>query len=256
MVQLMIPLPTASIPSPALRWRASGLLALVGWLCACSSESEAGVHVELMSELSVVAGEALPAGSGVLTVAQLRWTSTEIELLGCPSALGHVERAVQRWLVPEAHAHGNSTPTLSAVPVIVNGVRTEATASSNRIGNLQPPAGRYCSLRYQLGPADSDAVGLTTAPDMRDYSFRLRGAAGPTVDELTEFELFAERVVDVTLPIELELSRTRPEVSLHFRLDPRAWLAELDASAVTTPNGAGAGVLLDAFAAGLSVSVE
>lgn len=227
-------------------------LALLLWLCACSSESESGVHVELLSERSVSAEQMLPARAGVLRVTELRWTSTEIELLRCPSALG----AVQRWLLPEAHAHGNSTPTLSAVPVIVNGLSTEAAPSSNRIGNLSPPAGRYCSVRYQLGPADGDALGLATAPDMRDHSFRLRGAAGPSEQELTELELSAVRVLDVTLPLELELSRDRPEVSLQFRLDPERWLAEVDAGALVDLDGDGAGALLDAFAAGLSVRVE
>ena len=94
------------------------------------------------------------------------------------------------------------------------------------------------------------------APDMRDHSFRLRGAAGPSEQELTEFELSAVRVLDVTLPLELELSRDRPEVSLQFRLDPELWLAEVDAGALVDLDGDGAGALLDAFAAGLSVRVE
>lgn len=246
MLQLMIPPSTAGLRSPNVCWRAAGLLALAFSLGACSSESEAGVQVQLMSERSVRAGEALAVGAGVLSVQELRWTSTEIELQGCPSALG----ALQRWLLPQAHAHGNSTPTLSAVPVIVNAVGTDTT----RIGNLQPPAGRYCSLRYRVGPADGDALGLATAPNMRDHSFWLRGAAGPSATELTEFEFISERSLDVTLPIELELSRESPEVSVQLRLDPERWLAGLDASVLLA--GSGGDMLFESFSVSLSARVE
>lgn len=226
-----------------------GVLALAFVLSACSSESSSGVHVELMAVRSVSGGEPLPAGTGVLRVDELRWTSTEIELLGCPSAY----RTLTRWLLPEAHAHGNSTPTLSAVPVIVNGVSTDA-ATPARIGNLQPPAGRYCSLRYRIGPADGDALGLATAPAMLEHSFLLRGASGPSEAELQPLELLSARILDVTLPVELELSRERPEVSLSFVLDSERWLSALDASALAA--GGEEDALLDAFSASLAVQVE
>lgn len=208
------------------------------------------MHVELMSDQSVALAEVLPLGSGVLRVDDLRWTSTEIELLGCPSALG----AVQRWLLPEAHAHGNSTPTLSAVPVVVNGTGTDLLPASSRIGNLSPPAGRYCSLRYQLGPADGDALGLGAVPHLRDHSFWLRGAAGPSAEELTDFELISERSLDVMLPIDVELSRSRPEVSVHFWLDDARWGSALDASTLLA--GDGADTLFEAFSVSLSARVE
>ncbi|MEY4548930.1 MAG: hypothetical protein RL685_5125 [Pseudomonadota bacterium] len=235
----MTPLGTARFP---------GALALAFALlpCACSSHSSSGVHVELMSERSVVAGEDLAAGTGLLRVEELRWTSTEIELLGCPSAF----QAVARWLLPEAHAHGESTSTLSATPVIVNAVGTDST----RIGNLLPPAGRYCSLRYQIGPADGDALGLSTAPHMRDQSFWLRGAAGPAGGELQPFELISQRVLDVTVPVDLELSADQPERSVQFWLDSERWLAGLDAAALAA--GGGEDALLEAFRASLSARVE
>lgn len=217
---------------------------------ACSSESEAGVHVELMSDQSVELGVAMPLSAGVLRVEDLRWTSTEIELLGCPTALG----AVQRWLLPEAHAHGTSTPTLSAVPVIVSGAGTDLLPATSRIGNLSPPAGRYCSLRYRLGPADGDALGLAIAPHLRDHSFWLRGVAGPSEQELTAFELLSERTLDVTVPLELELSRERPEVSVHLRLDAGSWLAALDAGVLLA--GDGEDMLFAAFSSSLRARAE
>lgn len=230
--------------------RSSLGLALLLSASACSHHSEAGVHVELMAERSLPGGELLTAGSGRLQLEDVRWTSTEIELLGCPSAL----RAIQRWLVPEAHAHGESTSTLSATPVVVRGVGTDLLEPVPRIGNLEPPAGRYCSLRYQIGPADGDALGLTVVPQMLAKSFWVRGAAGPATGELTQFEFFSERTIDITLPIELELSADRPEVSLSFFVDLERWLANLDASALVGSNGAGA--LVDAFQGALSVRLE
>jgi hypothetical protein len=236
------------IPAPTAR-RGTGALARLlacSFCCACSASFEPGVHVELISQRTVAAGQELPAGSEVLRVEELRWTSSEIELEPCDS----VYSSAVRWLLPEARAHGSSSPTRSASPFIVTATATDATL----MGELEPPPGRYCSLRYRVAPADEDALGLTSAPDMLDRSFWLRGAAGPTTDDLRPFELVSRRALDVTLAVDLDLSTEHPQASVQFRLDPQRWLAGLSPSDLAT--GTGEVAFIEAFRAGLSVRVE
>jgi hypothetical protein len=47
-------------------------------------------------------------------------------------------------------------------------------ATATELGELSPPAGRYCGVRLTLGPADADAVGLPS-PDFAGTTFALAG---------------------------------------------------------------------------------
>jgi hypothetical protein len=204
------------------------------------------VRVELSSRGSLTAGESLRSGLGVVRVEQLWWTSSEIEIERCGGPLA----SLRRWLLPAAHAHGLSSPTRLAVPSVVSATLAGAAA----LGALTPPAGRYCSVRYRVGPADADTLGLSDAPEMRDQSFLLRGRFGTSAEELEPFELISQRAFDVTRQIDLELSAEHPQASLAFELDPERWFAGIDLGSLT--GAAREEVLMASFRSALEVRVE
>jgi hypothetical protein len=204
------------------------------------------VRVELTSRSGLTAGEQFRSGLGSLRVRELVWTSSEIELVGCASALG----SLARWLIPLAHAHGQSSPTLLAVPSVVRASASETVP----MGGLAPPAGRYCTVRYRVAPADGDALGLSAVPEMLDHSFLLRGEFGSSAGDLQEFELLSQRAFDVSREIDLELSSEHPLAGVELRLDPERWLAGLDLGSVSA--GAREEALMAMFGAALDVQVE
>ncbi len=228
-------------------WRGLLPLLLVGAI-GCAGSSEGGTSVRLVS-----AGAGLSAGqvlstrdAGWLRVDALYWTTSEVELLPCRSAW---QRAA-RWLVPEAHAHGLATPTLLATPTVESAAATDDVL----LGELRPPAGEYCGLRYRMAPADADAVDLGAAPEMLGNSVLLRGALGSAAAELEAFELSSGFGVEVELPLSLELTRERPEATIRFEHDPASGFEGLDLMGLAP--GERDGTLLDAFAASLRIELE
>jgi hypothetical protein len=190
-------------------------------LAACAASSEQGTRVELVSTASGMdAGQEVSAGSGRLSIEELAWTVSEIELLGCPSAW---QRAAE-WLLPAAHAHGASTPTLLAVPTVERAM----THTDTVLGRLSPPAGRYCGVRYRLGPADADAEGLEQLPEMLGRSVLLRGSFGALAGGAEGFELESQLALAVELAIDFELSESERTLSLRFERDGAALFQDVD----------------------------
>jgi hypothetical protein len=213
---------------------------------ACASATQPGVVVEFVSEPSATVGQELAGAQSLVRVEELHWTRSEVELERCPSAY----EALSGWIVSQAHAHGTSSPTLMAVPVVVSATAGGLVA----MGELTPPAGRYCKVRYRVAPADGDAVGLADVPALVGKSFLLRGEYGRGRGELSAFELASERDFDVTLPIELDLSSEHPSASLRFGCDLERWFLGVDLGALS--NDAREDVVLEAFRASLGVVVE
>jgi hypothetical protein len=188
---------------------------------ACAASSEQGTRVELVSASSGMdAGQEVSAGSGRLSIDELAWTVSEIELLACPGAW---HRAAE-WLLPSAHAHGTSTPTILAVPTVERAL----THADTVLGRLSPPAGRYCGVRYRLGPADGDAHGLEQLPEMLGRSVLLRGSFGARAGELENFELQSQLPLVIELPIDFELSDSERTLSLRFERDGAALFQDVD----------------------------
>src|SRR5688572_6722885 len=202
--------------------RSSALAAIVSaGLVACGASSEEGTSVEIVSAQSGMdAGQEVSAAAGHLRIDELAWTVSEVELLACQSAW---QRAAD-WLLPSAHAHGSSTPTLLATPTVESAVAHTDTV----LGRLSPPAGRYCGVRYRLGPADADAEGLTALPEMLGRSLLLRGSFGEQADELEPFELQSQLPLLVELPIEFELSASARALTLRFTRNAGALFQDVD----------------------------
>ena len=220
----------------------------------CAAWSEPGVRVELRSRPSVYAGEALRGSAGAVRIEELRWTSSEIELLACSSAgalsAASFMRAAGRWLVPTAQAHGLSSPTVRAVPTIVDAFATGG------VGDLTPPAGQYCGVRYRIAPADADAVGLSGAPEMLGASFVLRAALDDGAGGERSIELFSQQTLDVTLDVDVELSSERRGASLAFGCDAERWVRDVDLGQLAFSDGSSEDAILAAFLASFGVQVE
>jgi hypothetical protein len=225
--------------------RGPGALGLAWLALACGSWTEAGVSVALVSR-GATAARPLASSAGVLRVRELFWTASEIELERCSD----LASSLASWLLPAAHAHGGSSPTLLSVPSVVNGIVAESTA----LGALSPPAGRYCSVRYRVAPADADALGLQGSPEMLHRSLLLRGQWGSNADQLGDFELLSQRVFEVEREIDLELSFEHPQATLVLGLDPERWLGSLDLGPAL--GAAREAALLARFAAAFDVQVE
>lgn len=190
-------------------------------LAACAASSEQGTSVELVSvDSGMHAGQEVSSGGGRLRVDELAWTVSEIELLACPSAW----HRTAEWLLPTAHAHGTSTPTILALPTVERALMRTDTV----LGRLSPPAGRYCGVRYRLGPADADAEGLEQLPEMLGRSVLLRGSFGAQTGELEAFELASQLPLAVELPIDVELSESQRTLGLRFERDGAALFQDVD----------------------------
>ena len=220
----------------------------IGWilaLCACSSVSEPGVRVELISEPNLGAEPSGAALASALEIESLRWTSSEIELERCFSPIA----SIGNWLIRPAHAHGHSSPTVLAVPTIVSALGEPAS-----LGELVPPAGRYCAVRYRVAPADADAVGLRAAPNMLGRSLLLRTAPSPLDGAEPPLELVSQQAFEFTRQIELELSSERRSASLHFGFDTQRWLEVVDVRSLVDRDLQDA--IVEAFQSSFEIWVE
>lgn len=218
------------------------LATLSAFSVACASASSPGVSVAVAVSPSMDPGQSFLLSNGAMRIDELRWTNAAIEIEACPN-LG---QAVMDWLVPAARAHGTSSPTRMAVPTLVT------PTQQNPVGELRPTPGQYCSARLEIGPADSDTLGLAAAPDMLGVSLFVRGAFDTGAAALIPFELRSDRTFEVTLDVGWELSSDQPSITLSSTLDVERWVGQLDPGELVLGDEA----LLQAFQGSFAVTVE
>ncbi len=171
------------------------------------------------SPVGLGSGESVESVPGqALSVTEVQWASVAVELLPCPSAARWLSEA----LLATAHAHGTSTPTRLAVPTIERASAVEDV----ELGALHPPAQRYCEVRYSVGAADADAVGIADAPEMERRSLLARGFDVST-DAPAEFEIGGQLAFDVLAPVELDVSHGE-HLTVRIVRDPARWFAGVD----------------------------
>jgi hypothetical protein len=194
------------------------LLALLS--SACGSSSEPGVTLRVVSRpFGLEAGESLENDLGhSFALETALFTNLALEILPCKSAF----RSLWDAAVPNARAHGVSTPTRLAVPIVEDAFSTEAV----ELGELSPPAARYCALVLEFGPADSDAEGLDRAPEALGKSLLLRGSAGADVP----FAIESSMALESTREIEISLDDSQREITLVVEHDARRWFDGVDLS--------------------------
>lgn len=227
--------------------RALPLVLLALWLGGCGSSSEPGVEVRVISEPArLVPDESLASVDGEeLVLSELFWTTTAVELVPCDS----LAQKVWDVIVPSAHAHGVTSARRLALPVVERASAQEPFT----LGTLRPPAGRYCSVRYEVGSADADAVGLESAPAMQGRSLDAVGEFRGRDSEPEPFEITSRVALHVLGPIELELSEANPHATVRIERSKLRWFVglgrDLDAAARER-------LLLDNLAASTTIRAE
>jgi hypothetical protein len=216
-------------------------------LTACSAETHRGVEVRLVSRQGEVSTLAtLPALDGVVRLDALSWAYTEVELSPCVRT---VSRAYD-LLVPNARAHGTSTPTRLAAPI----VQSLESRGPLPLGTLRPPATRYCAVNVTLAAADRDAAGLVHNPAMLEKSFEIRGTVGDGATPPREFAGSTAASARARVPVELDLESGAREVTLSIARDPARWFVDVTRETLTGP--AFSEILLQKFAGSTQVLVD
>jgi hypothetical protein len=209
------------------------LLALGGAACGDREEGTALVltlaHAPARGAEVDGEGRHFTLASGARVTLHEGWvTLASVEVLPCPeSALRHP----WRWLapVPTAHAHGTASPTRLATPHVSSLARPDGEPLT--LGELHPPAGRYCSARLIFGPADADAEDLPPDVDMVGRSLRLTGEVQPPDAQSPAALALVARgvaVVDVPLdpPLVLDAGTLRATLPLTLAYD--RWLEDVE----------------------------
>jgi hypothetical protein len=190
--------------------------------CGCGSSSEPGVSLRVVSRaVGLEAGTSVQNDLGfsfALTTAL--FTNVAFEIVPCKSAARRLWDAA----VPDARAHGVSTPTRLSVPRVEDALAADAL----ELGELSPPAGRYCALSLEFGPADSDAEGLSVAPDALGKSLLLRGRASSSSGTDEAFAIESAMALESTRELELALNEAHREVTLVVEHAPERWFDGVD----------------------------
>ncbi len=162
--------------------RPTSLLVLAGALLVLAFACDRGTapsSVEFALRGGFPADGLILSDTGVeLQLRSAKLTVLAVELRPCVSA---VRMHLRDLIGPaRAYAHSAGSPTRLGVPNVIDLLASTART----LGNIAPPAGRYCSTRLSLGPADADAEGLPD-PTFVGTTFALEAdARAPTARTL------------------------------------------------------------------------
>jgi hypothetical protein len=215
------------------------LLALLA-LCACGSRDE-GTQLHLGLDFRPdgnvrtegTTREFLNDRGDRITLRRAQLTLSSVELLACQTS------SAWKWLralspIGTAEAHSKSSPQKLGTPYVTGPGPADGEVLA--LGTLRPPPGSYCRAHLVFAPADADAEGLDSRPDMVGKTFLLEGEwlpaeGGPArafhleTDGLINAEVMLEGLT--LTPDALEASRT-----LHLAYD--RWLDGMDLGASGT----------------------
>ncbi|ATB39866.1 lipoprotein [Cystobacter fuscus] len=209
------------------------LLALLA-LCACGYREE-GTRLHLGLDFRP-AGDVHTQGS---TREFLDDRGDRIVLRRAHVTLGAMEifpcqrSSAWKWLralspIGTAEAHSEGSPRKLGTPYVVG--LTLADGEALALGTLRPPPDSYCRVHLVFAPADADAEGLGTQPDMEGKTLVLEGEripadGGPTVP----FHLETSDVINAEVSLEgLTLSPESLEANRTLHLAYDQWLDGVD----------------------------
>ena len=154
--------------------------------------------------------------AGPIALDALTMVVDSVELVACADADSPTERSyddplasIAAWLVPTASAHGTPGPTRLATPVVFDALARSTVTTP--LGQMTPPPGDYCEVLVGFGPADDDAVGLASSPDMLDTTLRACGL-GLADDVAFDWSTSKRAVATITLDAPLTFG---PEHDAH-----------------------------------------
>jgi hypothetical protein len=209
--------------------------------CADTGERE-GIRVHV-----AVAGETMPQSvalddgtSAVLDPSYV--TIVGFALEPCASVAKTLWRAINP--LPSAIAHGSSSPTNLAIPVVIAIAGPRAGID---VGTLEPPPDRYCGMNLAIGLADDDAVRLPDQ-DMVGRSLRVSGEHQGVSFSVSSA---ASDHAHLTFASPLDLLDPDASATVTLSLDTSDTFDTVDFASVTA-----AADIMDGIAAGFAVSVQ
>lgn len=159
---------------------------------------------------------------------------SRVELLPCTQA--RLWPALRSLLGTQvAYAHGFSTPTVWAVPQVLDLLDTSSRIVS--VARMQPPPDDYCQARIWIDVADADAVALPADVPMVGHSIALEGSfAAPDESAWHPFRYVTSGLDHVDLSfvngegktVQLSLSSSHLRAEVHLELGYRAILDGLE----------------------------
>jgi hypothetical protein len=169
---------------------------------ACSDTTlERGLEVGISTIAPNVSAKTFTTNRGVsLRIVRAFLVTHSAELLQCPPTA--FERARSILAMRSAYAHGTATATRLATPVVEDMLR--APRASTFLGTLRPPPGDYCTLRYSIGAADDDALGLPTEVNIVGESLHIEGTYALVANPVSTPFVIA---TSVSFDRDLELNR-------------------------------------------------
>lgn len=220
-------------PRTAAVWALSLALGLLGFACAGSSSE--GIVVTLRTEAAKVPPAATfetDLGYRVV-VAKAYVNLSTVEIFGCdaPLASSFSERATRGLrdvftLERRAYAHTEGSPTKLGTPLVE--AFTE-TGGGTSVGELRPPAGRYCRVVQSLQAADGDARALPTDAPMLGKSMYVAGTYAKGGQAPVPFEAESTASFDATKDVSFELSTTGARnVTVVLTRDATHWFDGID----------------------------
>lgn len=158
----------------------------------CAGET-AGIEVGFDLAPSALAASTPDGRPLVLESASLALGS--VELVACEGAAD--VQSTSTGTLSLLHVEGS--PTLLGISAILD---LKSAGAAIALGALQPPPGRYCSIRQRYFAADVDAIGLTASHDVGS-TLVVRGTVAGT-----PFVIHSASALDVVTPLEpaLELA--------------------------------------------------
>lgn len=170
-----------------------------------------------------------------------------MELLPCPESFATASRP----------SHGETSPTRLGNPLIEDALGPDDAPWL--AGTLEPPPGRWCTLRVVLEPADVDAQGLPGEVELVGHTAWIEGQIEGDGSGSGPFSFGTDGVRWVDLPLGdggMELSEDDPLATVDVRFAYDRFLDGVTPPPLGEASGAEADSLMSAVAAALSLTVQ
>jgi hypothetical protein len=139
------------------------------------------------------------------------------------------------WLIPQAVAHAQATPTQLGVPNVIDILSEDANLL--KLGEIYPPPATYCGITAELMKADSDAQYLPKDINMLNRVLYVEGEYIPIgKTEAVSFVIDlakTPRPRNLKLPTSLILSSTNRTAHINFQIQYDRWFDGIDFNALS-----------------------
>ncbi len=134
------------------------------------------------------------------------------------------------WLIPQAFAHAQATPTQLGVPNVIDLLSGDGNLL--KLGEIYPPPSTYCGATVELMKADEDTQYLPKETPMLNKVLYIEGEyipigksdAIPFIIDLSK----TPRPRNLKFPVSLILSSTKRAAQINFQINYDRWFDGVD----------------------------